>query len=64
MNLIGILLLIAMAATVVVLLTGLVGFFRGGPFNEKYGNKLMRARVGLQLLAVVLLGLLFLTTQR
>jgi hypothetical protein len=61
MNLIAILLLIAMAATVAVLLTGLVGFFRGGRFNEKYGNKLMRARVGLQLLAVLLLGLLFLT---
>ncbi|MFO1038231.1 MAG: twin transmembrane helix small protein [Geminicoccaceae bacterium] len=61
MNPIGVALLVAMAATVVVLLTGVVGFLKGGEFNRKYGNKLMRARVGLQLLAVILLGLLFLT---
>ena len=29
--------------------------------NERYGNRLMRARVGLQLLAVLALGLLFLS---
>jgi hypothetical protein len=50
----------AMAATAAVLLTGIFGFLWGGAFNEKYGNKLMRARVGLQFVAVVLLGLLFL----
>jgi hypothetical protein len=61
MNPIAILLLLAMAATAAVLAVGLVGFFLGGRFNEKYGNKLMRARVGLQFLAIVLLGLLFLT---
>lgn len=61
MNILAVLLLIAMFATAAVLLVGIVGFFRGGSFNEKYGNKLMRARVGLQLVAVVLLGLLFLT---
>ena len=63
MNPLGILLLLAMLATAAVLFTGLVGFFRGGRFNEKYGNKLMRARVGLQLLAVAILGLMFLTQQ-
>jgi hypothetical protein len=61
MNALGILLLLAMIATAGVLLVGLVGFFLGGAFNDKYGNRLMRARVGLQLLAVVLLGLMFLT---
>lgn len=61
MNMLGILLLVAMAATVAVLATGLVGFLQGGDFNEKYGNKLMRARVGFQLLAVLILGLMFLT---
>jgi hypothetical protein len=61
MNPLAILLMIAMLGTAVVLLVGLVGFFLGGPFNERYGNRLMRARVGLQLLAVTLLGLLFLT---
>ena len=61
MNLIAILLLLAMAATLAVLIVGVVGFLRGGAFNEKYGNTLMRTRVGLQLAAVILLGLLFLT---
>jgi hypothetical protein len=61
MNPLAILLMIAMLATAGVLLVGLFGFFRGGPFNEKYGNKLMRARVGLQFVAVVILGLMILT---
>jgi hypothetical protein len=61
MNPLAILLMIAMLATAGVLFVGLAGFFLGGPFNERYGNRLMRARVGLQLLAVTLLGLLFLT---
>ena len=54
-------LLLAMMATLGVLIVGLVGFFRGGSFNERYGNRLMRARVALQLLAVILLGFLFLS---
>lgn len=61
MNFLGILLLLAMTATAGVLITGIVGFFRGGEFNERYGNKLMRARVGLQLVALILLGLMFMT---
>ena len=44
-----------MCATLAVLVVGLVGFFVGGEFNAKYGNKLMRARVALQAVAVVLL---------
>ncbi|MEM7025581.1 MAG: twin transmembrane helix small protein [Pseudomonadota bacterium] len=50
-----VLLFVAMVATLVVLLVGLVGFFIGGEFNARYGNKLMRARVALQAVAVVLL---------
>jgi hypothetical protein len=61
MNLIAVLMLFAMLATVIVLLVGVAGFLRGGSFNERYGNKLMRARVSLQLVAVMLLGLLLLT---
>lgn len=61
MSLIAILMLVAMLATLVVLFVGVAGFLQGGRFNERYGNKLMRARVGLQLVAVLLLGLLFLT---
>lgn len=61
MSVIGILLLVVMGATAAVLLTGVAGFIGGGQFNDRYGNMLMRMRVGLQLLAVLLLGLLFLT---
>jgi hypothetical protein len=58
-NVLIVLLLLAMAATAIVLLTGIAGFVRGGAFNERYGNALMRARVRLQLVAVMLLGLIF-----
>ncbi|MCB1968772.1 MAG: twin transmembrane helix small protein [Geminicoccaceae bacterium] len=47
------LLVVAMLATVVVLVLGLVSFFKGGEFNDKYGNLLMRARVGFQFLALL-----------
>jgi hypothetical protein len=40
-----ILVLIAMFITLGVLATGIIGMARGGEFNAKYGNKLMRARV-------------------
>lgn len=49
---------LAFLAVVVVLITGIGGFARGGKFNKKYGNKLMQARVALQFLAVILLLLL------
>jgi uncharacterized membrane protein YqgA involved in biofilm formation len=47
-----------MLATAAVLLLGVAGFAMGGRFNDRWGNKLMQARVGLQLVAVVILGLL------
>ncbi len=49
---------LAALGVVVVLVTGIGGFARGGNFNKKYGNKLMQARVALQFLAVILLLLL------
>ena len=55
------LLLIAMLATLLVLVVGLIGFFQGGEFNRKYGNKLMRARVTLQFIAIALLALVLLS---
>ncbi|MCS6878046.1 MAG: twin transmembrane helix small protein [Geminicoccaceae bacterium] len=58
MDILPALLLFFMAATAAVLFVGIGGFVAGGRFNERYGNKLMQARVGLQLVAVVLLGLL------
>ncbi|MCS6779362.1 MAG: HIG1 domain-containing protein [Geminicoccaceae bacterium] len=58
MNTLIVLLFAFMAATALVLLVGIGGFVAGGRFNDRFGNKLMQARVGLQLVAVVLLGLL------
>ena len=49
------LIVVALVAVLIVLLTGVVGMLRGGQFNKQYGNKLMRLRVGLQGLAVVLI---------
>lgn len=46
-----------------VLAVGVFGMLRGGPFNAKYGNKLMRVRVGLQALAIALLALLLLLSK-
>jgi hypothetical protein len=49
------LIVIALIAVVIVLLTGVVGMLRDGKFNKQYGNKLMRLRVALQGLAVLLI---------
>ena len=54
--------LVAMIATLLVLVVGLAGFLHGGEFNRKYGNKLMRARVTLQFVAIVLLILAVLSS--
>lgn len=51
--------IIAAVATLGVLFLGIGGFVAGGKFNSKWGNKLMQARVGLQLIAVLLLMLMF-----
>lgn len=59
METLDIILLLIMLATLAVLITGLVAMFKGGEFNSKYGNKLMRARVGFQFAALVVIGLIF-----
>ena len=56
------LLLVAMLATLGVLIVGVAGFFFGGEFNRKYSNKLMQARVALQAVAILLLLILLLTS--
>ena len=61
MTAIAIVLFVSMLAAAGVLLVGIAGFIHGGQFNERFGNRLMRARVGLQLIAVIALGLLFLS---
>ena len=47
------LMVIAMAAVLGALVLGIFSMAKGGEFNKKYGNKLMRARVFLQAGAVV-----------
>jgi len=48
------LLVVAMLAVLGALFVGLFAMVRGGEFNEKYGNRLMRARVILQGVALVI----------
>ena len=47
--------LLMMAAVAVVLGLGIYSLFRGGEFNTKWSNKLMRLRVLLQAIALILL---------
>lgn len=54
---------VLLIAVVAVLLIGVFAMARGGGFNAKYGNKLMRARVALQALAIVVLGIIWLVTR-
>ncbi len=53
--------IVTMIAVVGTLGAGLVSMARGGDFNAKYGNTLMRWRVGLQGLAVLLFALALMT---
>ena len=46
--------ILAMLAVLATLFVGLIGMARGGEFNARYGNRLMRARVILQGVALLL----------
>jgi hypothetical protein len=61
MNTLGYLTIAAMVVTAIVLVVGIVGFYRGGEFNRRYGNVLMRARVVSQGVTLVLLVLFLLS---
>lgn len=52
-SLFAILLFVAMALVLLSLVVGMFSMVKGGEFNKKYGNKLMRARVFLQGIAIV-----------
>ncbi len=54
---------IALAATLGILILGIVSMLRGGSFNAKYSNKLMRMRVIAQLVAILLIGAFFLLSR-
>ncbi len=45
----------ACLAVLAILMLGIGGFTRGGDFNKKYANKIMRWRIGAQFIAVVLI---------
>ncbi|SDY50431.1 twin transmembrane helix small protein [Citreimonas salinaria] len=46
---------IACLAVVAILLFGIGSFAKGGEFNKKYANKLMRLRIAAQFVAVLLI---------
>ena len=47
----------------VILMVGIGGFTKGGDFNRKHANRIMRWRIGAQFVAVVLI-LLFVYFRR
>lgn len=49
------LVVVACLAVVVVLMIGVLGFARGGDFNKKHANKIMRLRLLMQFVAVILI---------
>lgn len=55
--------ILAGIATIGALGLGLFSMVKGGEFNKKYGNKLMRARVILQGLALGMLALAYFSSQ-
>ena len=59
-SVLSILLSVALVAVLVVLVTGVVIFARGGEANRRWSLRLMNLRVAVQAAAVALLGLIFL----
>jgi len=57
------LIILSLVAVLIVLGVGIIGMLRGGDFNRRYGNKLMRVRVATQGLAILLI-LLFVAVSR
>jgi hypothetical protein len=60
-NILFILLALTLLAVLATLVVGMVAMSKGGDFNKKYGNKLMRLRVVLQGIALILFVLALLT---
>ena len=61
-----ILMVLGMVATLAILATGIYSMVRGGEFNDRWGNRLMRYRIVAQgfALAMFALGLMLLDVQR
>lgn len=54
----------AMLATLAILVVGLIGFARNGPFYKKHANNLMRARVIGQGLALIVFAIIMFLAAR
>lgn len=46
---------VAVLAVLVILMIGIGGFAKGGEFNRKHGNRLMRYRIYAQAVAIALI---------
>ncbi len=46
---------VACLGVLAILMIGVGGFAKGGEFNRKYANKLMRLRLAAQFIAVILI---------
>lgn len=53
-----ILLIVALLATLGVLAFGVFALFKGGEFNEKWGNRAMRWRIIMQAIALLIFALM------
>ncbi|HAJ89487.1 MAG TPA: twin transmembrane helix small protein [Rhodospirillaceae bacterium] len=62
MSIVLILVVLTVISVVAVLLLGILSMLKGGEINQKYGNKLMIARVALQALSVLLLMTLWIAS--
>jgi apolipoprotein N-acyltransferase len=56
----SVVIVIALASVLGALGLGVFAMLKGGDFNRRYGNRLMRLRVLLQFTALVLIALAFL----
>ncbi len=54
---------VAVLAVLLILLTGIGGFAKGGDFNRKHANRIMRYRIYAQAFAVVVI-LIFVLIRR
>jgi len=54
------LIIIAVAATLIVLIVGIVAMLRQGGFNARHSNRLMRYRILFQFAAIALIAIAFL----
>ena len=58
-----VLIVVAMLTTLGVLFAGLIAMARGGDFNRKHGNRLMRWRVMAPFTAIVIFAIAMLINQ-